>query len=616
MNHNWQAIGRVASGGTIIDITEDASNKIWTASSGGLFKGVIGDWHPVQREIPFTDTSAILSTGKIMFAAGSAGGVAYSLDGGGKWYRSWIDQVHNPISCFAVSPNYGVDHVLLAGTLGEGVLRTTDGGRHWQLSNFGLRGFSVMSLVSVGVPQSFRELHRIKEVVFAGTDNGVYVSPNGGRGWKSAGDETSDCVVLSLALSPDFAVDQTVYAGTESGELFCSKDGGSTWERLELGSFSPGSINDLICGDGRVLLAGTSQEGILRSMDGGDTWETLLADIPPVLVLEEIKDSLYAGLYLDGMMVSDDAGKSWRVDAEFSARRFEWIKLPSDGHMIAAGLNEGLWSSFDKGKSWTQTARDSVGNAILGLAAEGDTVIVSAPDGLWRSTNRGLNWSLVLDAEKIHPSGGELSAQFHLAVKGDLVWGGGETGQLWLSEDSGQNWVSLDVPFLGLPIIALVVSPHHAEDHTLVLGVADVDKAQVQFWITNDCEAWDLWHKADSDWFNIRIGIAGPEGAETILGLDFDLLQNSSSGWETSLNLNNRRPVTAVAVSEDGALQVAAFMDEVLFRPGGGIWQSLTNHDFAEAVIGLQFSPNFDRDKCLYALTSSGMVWSCALNTS
>ena len=76
---------------------------------------------------------------------------------------------------------------------GSHILRSRDGGRIWQLANFGLRNFTVISLAAAPVWER-------REPVFAGTLDGVYYSPNAGRAWKYCG--LAGQVVLALALSP------------------------------------------------------------------------------------------------------------------------------------------------------------------------------------------------------------------------------------------------------------------------------------------------------------------------------------------------------------------------------------------------------------------------------
>ncbi|HEY2594388.1 MAG TPA: hypothetical protein VGK33_10850 [Chloroflexota bacterium] len=65
--------------------------------------------------------------------------------------------------------------------------------------------------------------------VLAGTNDGVYRSADGGRGWQRVGLEGRE--VLEVMPAPSNP--RTVYAGTVPAALFSSRDGGETWSEVE-----------------------------------------------------------------------------------------------------------------------------------------------------------------------------------------------------------------------------------------------------------------------------------------------------------------------------------------------------------------------------------------------
>jgi hypothetical protein len=196
---------------------------------------------------------------------------------------------------------------VLAGTLGAGVLRSTDGGRRWLLSNFGLQNFTILALATAG------DWTR-REVAFAGTLDGVYRSIGGGRAWKFAG--LDGLAIQAVAASTRSAEAGLVMAGSEEAGLQRSTDGGRTWwpAGAEIGRTA--SINGLLCvatGDGEGWIAGTDGGSLWRSADAGDSWQLVREADHAVLALAAGPDArLYAALGEGGLLGSGDAGQTWQ----------------------------------------------------------------------------------------------------------------------------------------------------------------------------------------------------------------------------------------------------------------------------------------------------------------
>jgi photosystem II stability/assembly factor-like uncharacterized protein len=280
----WQKTASAPPGGTVIGLAAGSQGQLWLASPAGLFQRTSQGWLPVTRGLPFNEINAIYGVSRSLFVAGLPAGVAYTIDGGQRWFAARIDQTRQPVTCFTASPAFGRDGVVLAGTHGDGILRSTDGGRNWNLSNFGLRHFEVLALAATDDWSRYERL-------YAATEGGVYESPNGGRAWRPAGSAMQGLSVLSLAWQPGPRLPGPrlpgpglpgpdaaspggglLFAGTEADGLFRSQDGGQTWQSLDLGA-ETGPINSLYAGPGQDVLAGTGGLGLLRSSDAGLSWQ-------------------------------------------------------------------------------------------------------------------------------------------------------------------------------------------------------------------------------------------------------------------------------------------------------------------------------------------------------
>ena len=243
----------------------------------------------------------------VHWIAGGQSALIRTTDDGASWGFCWLDGVQQIVACIAASPRFWADRAVLAGTLGAGVLRSTDGGRRWLLSNFGLQDFTILALATAG------DWTR-REVAFAGTLDGVYRSIGGGRAWKFAG--LNGLAIQALAASKRYTETGLVMAGSEEAGLHRSTDGGRTWWPAgdEIGRTA--SINGLLCvatGDGEGWIAGTDGGSLWRSADAGDSWQLVREADHAVLALAAGLDAkLYAALGEGGLLASGDVGQTWQ----------------------------------------------------------------------------------------------------------------------------------------------------------------------------------------------------------------------------------------------------------------------------------------------------------------
>lgn len=145
--------------------------------------------------------------------------------------------------------------------------------------------------------------------IFAGTyGNGLFRSDDGGKSWvrRDAGQPH----LRTVAFDPEDP--ETVYAGTEPAELYRSRDGGETWSSVGLQGlpeapswslpYSPraGALRALLVPAGRtgLIYAGVEQGGLVKSEDGGRSWTVtengVHKDIHSLFLDEENPEILYA----------------------------------------------------------------------------------------------------------------------------------------------------------------------------------------------------------------------------------------------------------------------------------------------------------------------------------
>ena len=250
----------------------------------------------------------------VCFAARTSG-LYRSDDGGLTWQPAYTSlELETPLmtSAVAVSPDFEADRSVFAGAPG-GILRSIDGGRNWRIATLPSPPPIISSLA---VSPSFAH----DGVLLAGTmEDGVFRSSDRGGHWAAGNFGLLDLNVLCIVISPDFANDETLFVGTDSG-IFRSTNGGRAWREVDFPSeFAPVlslalSPNYAVEG---VLFAGTESCGLFYSHDRGHTWlrlgeEEISGPVNSVLVAPEFPDPpdilILPG---DALLISRDGGRSW-----------------------------------------------------------------------------------------------------------------------------------------------------------------------------------------------------------------------------------------------------------------------------------------------------------------
>jgi photosystem II stability/assembly factor-like uncharacterized protein len=230
--------------------------------------------------------------------AGSQGVILCSTNGGETWNVVPLASPPPMVSAIVVSPNFVQDGTLLVGTLEDGVFLSSNRGGQFYRWNFGLLDLSVLSMA---ISPAFA----VDETLFVGTESGIFRSTNGGRAWREVDFPLNYAPVISLALSFNYADDGVLFAGTEEFGLFRSDDKGQTWSRLA-DEVIVEAVNAIVLSSDPTALdilvaLGSS---LLISRDGGHSWadweesEVLAMGVSSVIAPQDLvqKAPLLVGL--------------------------------------------------------------------------------------------------------------------------------------------------------------------------------------------------------------------------------------------------------------------------------------------------------------------------------
>ena len=159
---------------------------------------------------------------------------------------------------------------ICVGTVGSGAWTSADGGDSWRRVRSGLSGESRVYGLGVDPHQP--------RTVFAGAEDGVYKSGDGGQSFERLNSPMNKIDVWKIAFDP--ADPDTIFAGTRPAALFRSRDGGRHWTQLAVNmvedcpNVGVPRVTALTVdpSDHRIVWAGVEVDGVRRSLDGGETW--------------------------------------------------------------------------------------------------------------------------------------------------------------------------------------------------------------------------------------------------------------------------------------------------------------------------------------------------------
>jgi photosystem II stability/assembly factor-like uncharacterized protein len=247
------------------------------------------------------------------------------------------------------------------------------------------------------------------------------------------------------AIDVDLSNSDIIYAGTASGGLWKSTNGGINWRPIfddqPVGSIGAVAVDqsnpDIIwagTGEGNPRNSANSGAGIFKSLDGGDTWTRMgleaTKSIHRIIVHRDNPDVVYVGAQGSmwgnnperGVYRTQDGGKTWErilyLDDETGVADLV-VDPTNPNKLIAAmwtfgrqpwtfnsgGQGSGLFVTYDGGDTWERrTSEDGLPEGDLGriglAIAPSEPHIVYAlveaeENGLYKSTDGGKTWRLV-----------------------------------------------------------------------------------------------------------------------------------------------------------------------------------------------------------------------------
>jgi photosystem II stability/assembly factor-like uncharacterized protein len=312
------------------------------------------------------------------------------------------------------------------------------------------------------------------DIIYAGTDSGVFKTVDGGDTWTKTG--FPEILVRVVQVAPDNP--DIVYAGTtdhrpissEDG-IYKSEDGGSTWTQKGLAgarvnaiAIDPLNPDILYTAAGRPYSSYSGEIiGIFKSTDGGETWQEKLSEglgaVVALLIDTDNSSYIYAGVD-DGKLgfrKSTDGGETWvgrQVNARGSFDEVFALAITPAGcdpaviYAFSFGYDDDVYKSMDRGESWTRTNLQPIDCGVsqrrLSLAVDPNdphTIYVSnwclkTPiGGVYKTSDGGETWSL-----KVNDLPQSVAFSIVIDPRNSNVYVGLAEGGVYKSTDGAESW--------------------------------------------------------------------------------------------------------------------------------------------------------------------------------
>jgi len=325
--------------------------------------------------------------------------------------------------------------VFYFGSTGGGVWKTTDGGLVWENVSDGF--FKRASVGAIAVSNSDPNVVYVGmgETTIRGNvshGDGVYKSTDGGRTWTHLGLENTRNIakVCIHPQNPDLvyvAALGHVHGPNPERGLYRSSDGGKTWQHILFKSDKVGA-NDLTIDPNNprivyatfweaerkpyTLISGGEGCGIFKSIDGGDTWTEITRNTGlPKGILGKIglavspakENRIWTVIDAEdgAIFLSDDGGENWgrrSEDRNLRARPWYYQHMyadPQDPETIWV-LNVQAWKSFDGGRTFFEVYIPHGDHHDLWIDPQNPQRMIQGNDGgACISFNGGNSWSTI-----------------------------------------------------------------------------------------------------------------------------------------------------------------------------------------------------------------------------
>lgn len=364
--------------------------------------------------------------------------------------------------------------IIYAGTWGNGVFKSMDGGLTWVKSCKGMGDLYINSLAID--PQN-------PKILYAGTYNDeIYKTTNAGETWFHSSQGVQDgAIIYTIAIDP-YNPD-IIYIGTRGkfavepppweGIVYRSKNEGINWSPVLQnvgGDEQQDWAYDIVVNPKNhcMVFVAMHEFGVYRSLNCGDSWENMngdgLTDLSgrALVINPSSTDSnavYYGTWHRTGVYKSTNNGDSWANQFLYSKIYNMDLDPQQPGILYAADFYEGILKTTNGGGSWANIGlgENLLYTVMVNPLQHTQVFVGTAGNGIFRSDQSGAGWvhsqtglnNSMITGIQIHPS---QSTQIYTSTS---------RGGFHASQNGAESWQQLNNGLTDLDARGIVLHPQN-----------------------------------------------------------------------------------------------------------------------------------------------------------